>query len=410
MIKLINIFKAGLNPHYSINQSRTIFKMKAVYFSEGKKGQGDKGDKSGSKNPKQAENKNKQQDKNSKNVENQKANPKENKNEKQGKKEDNKEVKGQSHNPKDLRSNEDKKASVSLKNEKYEISHNYEKIGSLAPNQKQQLQILVTKMLQEEGISSARAEEIKKELRNPLNNSLGRHLNQVQSGLDAFKYINNFTDYFFYNRTFEALDRLIRYKREITDEKDPAFIQLRTQDKLLYKGEMIYPVPPDTDIRQNVNNKDWLKKQPRLSEIEYAYNIEGHKEFYRKFPKFVQTDMKTIQEKQKLYKYMKLNSDNQQIRLRFLPRNLPSGVTVEKIPDYDVDISGYKPTITKKSRRKFDRPRVDTNFKNYQAWRCFDRVFMIFAEDMDFIRVNLIPKNLINVYRTNNFFLNVLEI
>lgn len=398
MLKLINIFKGGLKRYVSYDQTRSFYQMRSVLFSEGKKGQGEKADRGAGKNPKQGDNKNKKDDKSNKNAENQKVNAKDNKNEKQhGKKEENKEVNKQAIGTKDIQTKENKKATVSFKNENYEITHHYEKKGSLPPNQKQQLQTLVTRMLQEEGITSVRAEEIKKELRNPLNNSLGRYLNTIQSGLDAFKHINNFTDYFFYNRTFEALDRLLRYRREIMDEKDPAFIQLRSQNRLLYNGDISSSVPADTDMRQNVNSKDWLKPQPRMTDIDYAYNIEGHREFYRKFPQFVKEDKKVIEEKQKLFKYMKLHPDNQQIRLKFIPRNLPNGVTVEKIPDYNVDITGYKPTITKKSRRKFDRPRVDTNFKNYQAWRCFDRVFMTFAEEMDFIRVNLIPKNLMNV-------------
>jgi hypothetical protein len=398
MLKLIKIFRGAIKPQVCLNQSNILYNSVTFSFSEGKKGQANKPENDKGKNPKQAENKNKKDEKNTKNNEGQKGNVKENKDDKQQvKKGGPVDPKKQAASSKDLHKQDAKKTPVSLKNEKYEIAHHYEKKEAVTPIQKQQLQILVSKMLQDEGITAVRAEEIKKEIRNPLNNAYGRYLNEINNSLEAFKHIDNFTDYFFYKRTFEALDRLVRYKREIADEKDPVFIQIRKQNKLIYNGDITHPLPPDTDMRQNVNSKNWLKQQPRLSEIEYSYNIEGNKEFYRKFPQFVQEDKKAQLEKQKLYKYMKLHPDNQQVRLRFIPRNLPTGITPEKIPDYDVDISGYKPTITKKSRRKFNRLRVDTNFKNYEAWRCFDRVYMTFSEEMDFIRVQLIPTNLINV-------------
>ena len=394
---MIKIFRGAIKHQFCINQSNTLNKSVSFSFSEGKKGQTDKPEGKG-KNPKQNENKNKKDEKNTKNVENQKGNMKDNKDDKtQGKKGGSVDNKNQAATSKDLQKEEAKKPTLSLKNEKYDITHNYEKKETLTQSQKQQLQNIVTKMLQDDGITAVKAEEIKQEIRNPLNNAYARYLNKIDSSLEAFKNINNFTDYFFYKRTFEALDRLVRYKREISDLKDPAYIQIRFQNKLVYNGDIKYPTDPQTDIRQNVNSKNWLKEQPRLSEVEYAYNIEGNKEFHKKFPQFVQEDKKATLEKKKLMKYMKLHPDNQQVRLRFIPRNLPVGITPEKIPDFDVDISGYKLAITKKSRRKFDRPRVDTNFKNYEAWRCFDRVFMAFSEEMDFIRVNLIPKNLINV-------------
>lgn len=383
----MNNFFGALNLKHRLNDSCKIYSSRVFWFSEDKKGQVDRSDKGKAKNPKQTENKNKKEEKKSNNVDNQKGNLKDNKEDKQ------QANKKQVTNQKD----DEKKNTISLKNENYEISHNYEKSGTVSAKQKQQLQNLVTKMLQEEGITSVRAQEIKKEIRNPLNDSLGRHLNEIDNSLDAFKHINNFTDYFFYKRTFDALDRLVRFKREIEDENDPAFIQLRSCHRLTHNGNISTRVPPDTDMRQNVNSKDWLKHQPRLSEVEYSYNIEGNREFYKKFPQFVKEDKKVIQEKQKLLKYMKLNPDNQQIRLKYAPRNLPVGITHDKIPEYDVDINGYKPSISKKSRRKFDRPRVDTNFKNYEAWRCFDRVYSTFSEEMDFIKVNLSPKHLISV-------------
>jgi len=393
MLKKIKIFRDSTNHLFLINKSTTFNQSVSFSFSEAKNGNTDKPE-GMRKNSKQKDNKNKKDEKIAKDAEHKKENMKEKKDDKlQSRKGDS----DLNQNPSSTSKDFQKHDAHSLKNEKYDITHQYEKNEKLSQIQKQQLQNLVTKMLQDDGITAVKAEEIKQEIRNPLNNAYARYLNKIDSSLEAFKNINTFTDYFFYKRTFEALDRLVRYKREISDLNDPAYIQIRYQNKLIYNGDISYRTDPHTDIRQNVNSKNWLKEQPRLTEVEYAYNIEGNKEFQKKFPQFVQEDKKASLEKKKLLKYMKLYPDNQQVRLRFIPRNLPVGITPEKIPDYDVDISGYKPAITKKSRRKFDRPRVDTNFKNYEAWRCFDRVFMAFSEEMDFIRVNLIPKNLINV-------------
>jgi ribosomal protein L17 len=284
-----------------------------------------------------------------------------------------------------------------LKNEKYEVTHNYEKVSSVPEKQKKSLENLVTQLLRNEEITTKRAQEIKQEIRDPLNNAYGRHLTKIESRADAYKYIKNFSDLFFYHRTFDSLDRLIKYQRELHDEKDPAYIQLRSQHKLATYDNMNYPVPQNVDVRQNVNSPDWLKTQPRQYSVGYSYNTEENKEFHKNFEKYVEIDKKKVLEKQKLLKYIKLNPNNQQVKLRFIPQHLPDGVTPEMIPDYDVDINGYKPDITKKSRRIYKEPRVDTNFKNYEAWRTFDRVFHAFDVDSEFLKVELIPKYLINV-------------
>jgi hypothetical protein len=286
------------------------------------------------------------------------------------------------------------KQKVPLKDEKYKIVHHY---GQVDQKQKKTLDDFVTKMLREEAITQERSEEIKKELRNPLNNSMGRNLLDIGSLEDAGKYISNFSDWFFYKRTFDAMDRILRYQREQRDESNPEFQKIRSLDKLVKDSAIAPPKNPFKDMRQNMHSQDWLKEQPRLTQLNYNYNYEANREFTKKFPKYVEEDKKQTLEKHKLYKYMKLYPDSLQVKLRFIPKHLPDGVTTENIPDYPVDITGYKPAITKKSRRQYNRPKVDTEYKNYHVWRCLDRPWPVFDPEMDFLKVNLVPKNIIAV-------------
>jgi hypothetical protein len=284
-----------------------------------------------------------------------------------------------------------------LKNETYKIVHHHEKAQNKTRVNKKSLENLVTTLLRNEEITQKRAEEIKVELRDPLNNAYGRHLTKIKTRGDLFNYIQNFSDLYFYNVTFKNMDRIIRYNRELRDMKDPAFIQVRSQHKLVKNEDMQYLVPETTDVRQNVNSPDWLKEQPRMYSVGYNYNSEHYREFHSKFQKYVDEDKQKVLERKKLWKYVKLNPNDHQVRTRFLPKLLPDGVTPDMIPDYDVDITGFRPKVTKKSRRKYNAPRVDTDFKNYECWRCFDRVFSAFSHQYTCVRVNLIPKNLIAV-------------
>ena len=56
----------------------------------------------------------------------------------------------------------------------------------------------------------------------------------------------------------------------------------------------------------------------------------------------------------KLVKYIKQNADNDRVKSRWLGKHFP--VPAERLPDYDVDISDYKPPATKKSKRKYENP------------------------------------------------------
>jgi hypothetical protein len=367
--------------------SRNILNYEKYKFSEDKKGKVSKVGKSDKTEQKDGKNK---VEKNKSSIPDDKSNGKE----KLPQKNENKEVIQENNK---YSKEEIFRKKTPLKNEKYEIIHNYEKVSPIPEKQKKSLENLVTQFLRNEEINTKRAEEIKQEIRDPLNNSYGRHLTKIESRVDAHKYIKTPSDLFFYNRTFESLDRLIKYQRELKDEKDPAYIKIRSQHKLVTYDNMNYPIPENIDVRQNVNSPDWLKTQPRKYSVGYSYNIEENKEFHRNFENYVKIDKKKVLEKQQLLKYIKLNPNNQQVKLRFIPEYLPNGVTTEMIPDYDVDISEYKPNITKKSRRIYKEPRVDTDFKNYEAWRTFDRVFHSFNLDSEFLKVELTPKYLMNV-------------
>ena len=370
------------------NFGGNFIKFESFNFSEDKKGKGGKGGKPEGKENKEGKSKG---DKNKGSANEDKSKGKEQVPQK------NEEKAMSTKETSEFSKTEIFRKKVALKNEKYEISHNYEKKSAVPKKEKQSLENLVTQLLRNEEITSSRANEIKQEIRDPMNNAYGRYLNKIESRADTEKYIKNFSDLFFYQRTFNSFDRLIKYQRELRDEQDPAYIQIRSQHKLVKNEDMKFLVPETKDVRQNVNSPDWLKMQPRMTTVGYSYNIEENKEFHRKFSLYVAADQKKTLDKQKLMKYIKLNPNDQQVRLRFMPKLLPDGVTPQMIPDYDVDITGYKPDITKKSRKKYKTPRVDTDFKNYEAWRTFDRVYHVFSEENEFLKVDLIPKYLINV-------------
>ena len=73
---------------------------------------------------------------------------------------------------------------------------------------------------------------------------------------------------------------------------------------------------------------------------------------------------------QKYIKYLKENKDKLGVKENKISK---LAVPVEKLPDFDVDISNYTPRPNKKSRRVYDRRLHDINITNYDAWRCYDR-------------------------------------
>jgi hypothetical protein len=306
------------------------------------------------------------------------------------------EVQGEDTTPATYKARREKIFSV--RNEKYKIDHKYEKLKPLPKEESKLLEELTTQMLRSEGISSMEAEQIKKEIRNPLKDALGPNLLKIDRLDDAMeKYVPNQAEYELHKNTFEAFDRLTHYQREEKDLTNPAYIKIRSMDRLAKNSEMEVPVPKNTDVRQNVNSKEWRSKQPRM-QVNYSYNIEGNKEFHKLFSKLKKDDMDKQEYEEKVLKYIKTNPTDNQVRTSLMPKYLTEGMTVENIPNSNIDITNFKPKISKKSRRKYSHERHDRDISNYEAWRCFDREWTYYSpQDMAFVRVELIPSNLILV-------------
>jgi hypothetical protein len=215
---------------------------------------------------------------------------------------------------------------------------------------------------------------------------------------DDLKFYSSFTDYKNFEFVLKRFDKLAQFVREEEDHTNPAFISVRSQDKLLKDSDKKFNKKRDIDTRQNFNSPDYLKIQPRLK-IDYNYNNEQHKEFNNYFQRIFDEDQKKLNEKMKLVKYVKSHPENYDVKNRWLGKHFP--VSVDKLPDYDVDISDYKPYSTKKSRRKYQH---DNYINNFSAWRCFDRENPIFFEDGINVHVELKPLNLIKVRLINFLF------
>lgn len=300
------------------------------------------------------------------------------------------------------------KADLSSQNSKVKIVHHYEKTLSekdknspLLQREKQMLEKIANEMLRIDGFSPEQAEQLKKDVRNPIKLSMAPHLTDFQSITDIFEHSNTYTDVHFNSKALESFERLIHHDREERDLKNPAFIQIRNQHKLIQNSEMRFRIPKTTDVRQNVNNEDCMKTQPRVKHI-YNYNIEQNKEFSYDFKKMVKEDEENTLEKQRMIKYIKLNPTNHQVRTRLIPKYVPPHVSIDKLPDFDVDITNWKPPVTKKSRRMFNRSKIDSDFTNYEAWRCFDRPVEDFTEKDQFITILLKPKHLIYRFGTTD--------
>jgi hypothetical protein len=277
-------------------------------------------------------------------------------------------------------------------NVKYNISHNYEKLKPTSNENHKILDTLVTQLLVKENISPKRAEEIKQEIRDPLNDTIIPHMSKINSPEAIRKYIKDGIGLEWYYRSLGAFTKLLRYEREIRDSKDPNFIKIRSLNHpMRYKDEK-YLRPKTTDVRQNINSPDFLKSQPRL-QMNFNFNFEEHREFTYMFNKFKKADEERILEQQKLIKYIKTYPDRPEVKSKFMKRIV---VPLDNIPDYDVDISNFKPNITRKSRRKY-KEADDEHFKNYECWRCYDRIFPTYTEDQPFMKIELIPKKLIQV-------------
>jgi hypothetical protein len=276
---------------------------------------------------------------------------------------------------------------------KYNISHNYAKAMPIHSEQQKILDDLVTQLLVKENITPQRAEEIKKEIRDPLSYTIIPHMNKINSMEAVQTYIKDGIGLEWYYRSLDPFTKLMRNQREERDLKDPNYIRIRSINvPMRYKDEKTLR-PKNTDVRQNINSPDFMKTQPRLK-LNYNYNFEEHREFSVMYNKYKKEDELNLLEQQKLIKYIKTYPNRPEVKYRFMNKVV---VPLDNLPDYDVDISDYKPKITKKSRRKI-KESEDEHFKNYECWRCFDRVYARYAEDHPFLTVELIPSKLRQVF------------
>jgi hypothetical protein len=280
-------------------------------------------------------------------------------------------------------------------NEKYNIIHHYEKSSEnrATKKDKELLESLAKQMLINENLSSSEAEKLKDDVRNILKYTKAPNLLEIDTFDDVLANVDTFAKTEFYRMTHAIFERLYQLQRELREQTDPLYIKIRSQDRLLKNQEMVFPTPKATDMRQNANSPDYLKIQPRLN-LNYNYNFEQNKEFKIRFDQYMKEDEEKLLEKHRILKYIKLHPDNQQVKDRLIPKYLTKGVTLDQIPDYDVDITGWKPAVTRKSRRKYLNKKIDTNISNYEAWRCFDREFPVWSEEHCNLKVFLRPKYL----------------
>lgn len=292
-------------------------------------------------------------------------------------------------------------ARINKVEEQYNIVHHYEKAVPETGKEKSQLSKdkiildkIVRQMLNNENISAERAEQIKLELRNPMNETHAPKALMTKTYEDMLNNIKNDADIHWHHTTFKAFDKLFQYVKEERDKKDPNFIKIRSIHKLVKNEDKYVAVPKTLDVRQNQHFPDYLKIQPRMT-VNYSYNIEQHRDFHKMYEASKAEDLKKMIEKQKLIKYIKQNPNNHAVKTKLHKQNFP--VTLDKLPNYDVDITGYKPPITKKSRRKYNVPKYNTQFSNFSAWRCFDREYQQFNEEDPCLEVTLSPLKLVQV-------------
>lgn len=275
-----------------------------------------------------------------------------------------------------------------------DIVHNYEKeFGVVNPVEKAYIENVTKNLLKDHKVDAKEAQFLRERRRDIISYSHFDRLRDLKTPEDIEEYLSTFTDYKNFEHTNNRFNNLVQLAREIRDMENPAFIELRSIDRLLKNEEKVFPKPRNVDTRQNANSQDYLKIQPRMK-IDYAYNYEKHREFFYNFDKIFAEDQKKLIEKMKLIKYIKSNPNDFAVQNRWIPKNY--NVPIEVLPDYDVDITGYKPESTKKSKRKYAK-RSANDIRNYEAWRAFDRTPGLFCAEEVNIHLELSPKNLIHV-------------
>jgi len=289
----------------------------------------------------------------------------------------------------DVYINEKKKDFESTK-----ISHNYEnEFGLVNKSEKEFIEKITKDFLRDCKIDDKEAEMIKERRQDVISYSLFERLRDLKTSDDVLNHVGNYTNFKNFEFTLEKFDNLVQLYRETRDLDNPAYLHLRSINKLLKNEEIMTSKGRNIDTRQNAQSEDYLKLQPRMK-IDYCYNYEQNKEFHHNFERIFDEDQKKLIQKMKLIKYIKTYPSKYGVKNRWLAKHFD--VPIEKLPDYDVDINEFKPDPTKKAKRKFQK-RILNDISNYEAWRVFDRIPAFCSAEDHHYNVELIPINLINV-------------
>ena len=253
------------------------------------------------------------------------------------------------------------------------ISHVYEKGKNLTsqvpPNEKEMMDRLIKQFLKETNTTKEELEQMKENIRNPMHYTEGPNVFNINSNEDIKKVFKDVQGVFDNHYAFKKVSKIIRYKKHLDLEYYEKYQTIRKIDRILLNSETPQEVDKNKNLSPNLNSPDFLKKQERL-DINYNYNYEQHRDFTNTFKKQKAIDEKRTLEEQKYLKHIKENREHPGVKASKISKLV---VPVEKLPDYNVDITNYKPERTKKSRRIYDRRLHDINITNYDAWRCWDR-------------------------------------
>ena len=276
-----------------------------------------------------------------------------------------------------------------------EVEHKYESKFPVSKDEKENLDKVVKQILKKKKLTQAEADSMAKDMRNPMIDSPAKDLFKLTYIKDYCETIHNYYDFYQYNKTLNNVDKLIMYKRETLQDKDPRYQYIRTIDKLPLNNELKSEIDKNEDQRVNYLSEDFMKKQNRIT-INYNYNYEQHKEYTKMFKEVeIQDKQEQIQE-MKLLKYIKENPDRHNVKHRLMKKIV---VPLDKIPNFPVDIEGYTPKVSKKSRRHYQAKKFDTSLDGYTSWRCWDRE-MDFLNPLNhvFLPVKLSPKKLMKTF------------
>lgn len=172
------------------------------------------------------------------------------------------------------------------------------------------------------------------------------------------KLINESRDYYdminIDNRdTSEKYSQHLDLKKLITDRE-------REEKRLKIEARLDVPISP------NATSPNLYKKQPRNSGIE-NYNFEQFHNFTRVYNEQMEKDRQKQYEIMRIFKYIKHNPDKElskswKKQLLFGPGS--EEVNVDKFVDESVDITGFKPPVSKRLRRQIIRSRTSKDISS----------------------------------------------